>query len=171
MTKSANAYMLVYVRESEWDTVMCPVTQADISAHVQARLKVGGWVRARLLCGHACGAGEAGGRCRGTCIALQRYHCPEISPCLPAAPALLLLLSSLQAEQEEKERRAKEKAEAHLFTMVRISTDADIAEQVGTSRYFDLCDHDKVGGGWMGGWGAGERRGDGKWGRDKVGGG
>ncbi len=40
MTKHANAYMLVYVRESEWDTVMCQVTEQDISAHVRARLKV-----------------------------------------------------------------------------------------------------------------------------------
>lgn len=33
--------MLVYVRESEWDAVMCQVSEEDISAHVQARLKVG----------------------------------------------------------------------------------------------------------------------------------
>jgi len=42
MTRHANAYMLVYVRESEWDTVMCQVTEQDISAHVRARLKVRG---------------------------------------------------------------------------------------------------------------------------------
>ena len=40
LTKNANAYMLVYVRESEWDTVMCQVTEQDISDHVRARLKV-----------------------------------------------------------------------------------------------------------------------------------
>ena len=39
-TKHANAYMLVYVRESEWDAVMCQVTEQEISAHVRARLKV-----------------------------------------------------------------------------------------------------------------------------------
>ena len=41
-TKHANAYMLVYVRESEWDAVMCQVTEQEISAHVRARLKVRG---------------------------------------------------------------------------------------------------------------------------------
>jgi ubiquitin carboxyl-terminal hydrolase 7 len=38
--KYANAYMLVYLRESEWDSVMCEVTVDDISEHVRARLKV-----------------------------------------------------------------------------------------------------------------------------------
>ena len=42
LTKHANAYMLVYVRESEWDAVMCQVTEQEISAHVRARLKVRG---------------------------------------------------------------------------------------------------------------------------------
>jgi hypothetical protein len=41
LARHANAYMLVYVRESEWDAVMCQVSEEDISAHVQARLKVG----------------------------------------------------------------------------------------------------------------------------------
>ena len=40
--KFANAYMLVYVRESEWDSVMCEVTEQDISDHVCARLKASG---------------------------------------------------------------------------------------------------------------------------------
>ncbi|KAL4423841.1 hypothetical protein ABPG75_001142 [Micractinium tetrahymenae] len=87
LTKHANAYMLVYVRESEWDTVMCEVTEQDISDHVRARLK---------------------------------------------------------AEQEEKERRKKEKAEAHLYTLVRVSTDADLAGQIGSAHFFDLVDHDQV---------------------------
>ena len=39
MNKASNAYMLVYVRESEWDTVMCSVTEEDIGAHVRARLE------------------------------------------------------------------------------------------------------------------------------------
>jgi ubiquitin carboxyl-terminal hydrolase 7 len=54
--------------------------------------------------------------------------------------------AGLQVEQEEKERRKKEKAEAHLYTLVRISTDADLRGQIGSSRFFDLVDHDKVGG-------------------------
>lgn len=37
--KFANAYMLVYVRESDWPSVMCAVTEQDISEHVRARLQ------------------------------------------------------------------------------------------------------------------------------------
>ncbi|KFM24284.1 Ubiquitin carboxyl-terminal hydrolase 12, partial [Auxenochlorella protothecoides] len=46
------------------------------------------------------------------------------------------------AEQDEKERRRKEKAEAHLYTLVRVSTDADMASQIGRERWFDLVDHE-----------------------------
>lgn len=88
LSKFSNAYMLVYVRESEWDNIMCDVTQADISEHVRARLV---------------------------------------------------------AEQAEKERRRKEKAEAHLYTLVRVATDEDLAAQIGHDRFFDLVDMDKVG--------------------------
>ena len=84
----ANAYMLVYVRESEWDSVMCAVTRDDIPAHVCARLA---------------------------------------------------------AEQAEKERRRREKAEAHLYTLVRVATDADLGAQIGRTRFFDLLDHEAPG--------------------------
>jgi hypothetical protein len=50
----------------------------------------------------------------------------------------------LQKEHEEKERKRMEKLEAHLFTFFRIATDKDLSEQIGTDRYFDLVDHDKV---------------------------
>ena len=37
--RCANAYMLVYVRTSDWPAIMCPVSlEADIPAHVRARL-------------------------------------------------------------------------------------------------------------------------------------
>ncbi|KAL4539456.1 hypothetical protein Ndes2437B_g02171 [Nannochloris sp. 'desiccata'] len=86
-SKFSNAYMLVYVRESEWDSVMCQVTEEDISEHVRARLK---------------------------------------------------------AEEEEKARRRKERAEAHLYTMVRIATDDDLKKQIGKTTFFDLVDFDQV---------------------------
>ena len=35
----ANAYMLVYVRASEWDSIMCDVTEDDIARHVRVRLR------------------------------------------------------------------------------------------------------------------------------------
>lgn len=87
LPKSANAYMLVYVRESEWGKVMCGVSEEDIGEHVRARLK---------------------------------------------------------AEQEEKDRRRRERAEAHMFTLVRVAADAHIAAQVGSTRFFDLVDFEKV---------------------------
>ena len=54
------------------------------------------------------------------------------------------LRCAVQAEQEDKERRKREKAEAHLYSLVRVATDADLREQIGTTRFFDLVDHDKV---------------------------
>lgn len=82
----ANAYMLVYIRKSEWDTIMCEVTEDDIEAHVRARLK---------------------------------------------------------AEQEALEMRKRERAEAHLYALVRVATDNDLKRTVGFKRYFDLVDFDK----------------------------
>lgn len=39
MGRFSNAYMLVYVRESEWESIMCDVTEDDISEHIRARLR------------------------------------------------------------------------------------------------------------------------------------
>jgi ubiquitin carboxyl-terminal hydrolase 7 len=86
-SRFSNAYMLVYVRESEWDSVMCEVAEEDISEHVRARLK---------------------------------------------------------AEEEEKARRRQERAEAHLYTLVRIATDDDLKKQIGKTTFFDLVDFDQV---------------------------
>ncbi|XVF19575.1 hypothetical protein REPUB_Repub11eG0122900 [Reevesia pubescens] len=45
----------------------------------------------------------------------------------------------------EKELKKKEKAEAHLYTIIKVARDDDLAEQIGKDIYFDLVDHDKVG--------------------------
>ena len=37
--RQANAYMLVYVRSSEWDSIMCEVTEDDIAEHIRSRLR------------------------------------------------------------------------------------------------------------------------------------
>lgn len=37
--RQANAYMLVYVRASEWDSIMCDVTEDDIADHIRSRLR------------------------------------------------------------------------------------------------------------------------------------
>ncbi|XP_061338198.1 ubiquitin C-terminal hydrolase 13-like [Gastrolobium bilobum] len=47
-------------------------------------------------------------------------------------------------EQEEKDNKNKEKEEAHLFTVIKVARDKDLAVQIGKDIYFDLVDHDKV---------------------------
>eukprot|EP00878_Enallax_costatus_P010709 GHUV01011185.1.p1 GENE.GHUV01011185.1~~GHUV01011185.1.p1 ORF type:complete len:671 (+),score=192.28 GHUV01011185.1:167-2179(+) len=86
-TKFSNAYMLVYVRESDWPRVMVPVTKDHIAPYLRQRL---------------------------------------------------------ESEQREKEKRQKDKQEAHLYCHIRVATDADIAQQVGSTQWFDLVDYDKL---------------------------
>ncbi|KAL2900926.1 Ubiquitin carboxyl-terminal hydrolase 12, partial [Bienertia sinuspersici] len=86
-TKYSNAYMLVYIRESDKDKVVCNVDEKDIAEHLRTRLK---------------------------------------------------------KEQEEKEDKRRYKAQAHLYTIIKIARDDDLVEQIGRDIYFDLVDHDKV---------------------------
>ncbi|KAI7992555.1 Ubiquitin carboxyl-terminal hydrolase 12 [Camellia lanceoleosa] len=86
-TKYSNAYMLVYIRESDKEKIICNVDEKDIAEHLRERLK---------------------------------------------------------REQEEKEIKKKEKAEAHLYTIIKVARDEDLVEQIGRDIYFDLVDHDKV---------------------------
>jgi ubiquitin carboxyl-terminal hydrolase 7 len=41
-TRFSNAYMLVYVRESDWPRFMCQVTKDDIAPYLRERLEVSG---------------------------------------------------------------------------------------------------------------------------------
>ncbi|WMV31567.1 hypothetical protein MTR67_024952, partial [Solanum verrucosum] len=86
-TKYSNAYMLVYIRESDKEKIICDVDEKDIAEHLRIRLK---------------------------------------------------------KEQEGKEQKRKEKAEAHLYTIIKVARDEDLGEQIGKEIYFDLVDHDKV---------------------------
>uniref|UniRef100_A0A1J3EEY8 ubiquitinyl hydrolase 1 n=2 Tax=Noccaea caerulescens TaxID=107243 RepID=A0A1J3EEY8_NOCCA len=86
-TKYSNAYMLVYIRESDKDKIICNVDEKDIAEHLRVRLK---------------------------------------------------------KEQEEKEDKRRYKAQAHLFTIIKVARDQDLKEQIGKDIYFDLVDHDKV---------------------------
>lgn len=86
-TKYSNAYMLVYIRESDKDKVVCNVDEKDIAEHLRTRLK---------------------------------------------------------KEQEEKEDKRRYKAQAHLYTIIKVARDDDLAEQIGKDLYFDLVDHEKV---------------------------
>ncbi|CAI7755295.1 unnamed protein product [Closterium sp. NIES-53] len=54
-------------------------------------------------------------------------------------------LKRKQAEQEEQEeRKRKEQAKAHLFTVIKVSRDKDLWEQIGSDLIFDLVDHEHV---------------------------
>ncbi|XP_022747706.1 ubiquitin carboxyl-terminal hydrolase 12-like isoform X3 [Durio zibethinus] len=86
-TKYSNAYMLVYIRESDKDKIICNVDEKDIAEHLRIRLK---------------------------------------------------------KEQEEKEDKRRYKAQAHLYTIIKVASDEDVLEQIGKDIYFDLVDHDKV---------------------------
>ncbi|KAL2456767.1 Ubiquitin carboxyl-terminal hydrolase 12 [Forsythia ovata] len=86
-TKYSNAYMLVYIRVSDKDKIICDVDEKDIAEHLRIRLK---------------------------------------------------------KEQEEKEDKRKYKAQAHLYTIIKVARDEDLREQIGKDIFFDLVDHDKV---------------------------
>ncbi|KAI3847193.1 hypothetical protein MKX03_033300 [Papaver bracteatum] len=86
-TKYSNAYMLVYIRESDKDKIMCDVDEKDIAEDLRIRLK---------------------------------------------------------KEQEEKDHTNKEKAEAHLYTTIKVARQEDLFEQIGRDVYFDLVDQEKV---------------------------
>jgi len=54
LSKLSNAYMLVYVRVSQWDNVMCRVTKDDIPQYLRERLEVRGparWEAGEVLWG------------------------------------------------------------------------------------------------------------------------
>ncbi|XP_052175009.1 ubiquitin C-terminal hydrolase 12 isoform X2 [Diospyros lotus] len=86
-TKYSNAYMLVYIRESDKEKIICNVDEKDIAEHLRIRLK---------------------------------------------------------KEQEEKEDKRRYKAEAHLYTIIKIARDEDLMQQIGRDIYFDLVDHERV---------------------------
>ncbi|ONM37536.1 Ubiquitin carboxyl-terminal hydrolase 13 [Zea mays] len=79
--------MLVYIRESDKDNIICDLDDEDISEHLKVRLR---------------------------------------------------------KEHEEKEYKKKEKAEAHMFTALKVARDFDIKEQIGRHMHFDLVDFDRV---------------------------
>lgn len=86
-TRFSNAYMLVYVRESDKDKIMCAVGEKEIPDHLRLRFK---------------------------------------------------------KEQEEKENRRRYKAEACLYTIIKVARDDDLIRQIGKDVQFDLVDCQKV---------------------------
>ncbi|XP_075081681.1 uncharacterized protein LOC107812671 [Nicotiana tabacum] len=71
----------------------------------------------------------------------EQYRFPEV-------PSFLEYMHNLQIKrnkgQEEPEQKKKEKAEAHLYKIIKVARDEDLGEQIGKEIYFDLVDHDKV---------------------------
>lgn len=82
-TKVSSAYMLVYIRESDMDQILCDATKEHLAEHLRARFA---------------------------------------------------------KEQEDKERRRLEKAEAHLYTVMKVLEKNGIEEQIGKKVFFDLGD-------------------------------
>ena len=54
------------------------------------------------------------------------------------------LRQRLRREAEEKARKKQERAEAHLYIVVKVATDADLEQQIGGEIHFDLVNHEKV---------------------------
>lgn len=150
LSKLSNAYMLVYVRVSQWDDVMCAVGAEDIPAYLRERLEVrwgggqgrrdqpwgwgwGGrpWCRRVTACRRVT---PASGTWFGTAWKAQPAT-STFSFQNPACP---------QVEQREKEARQRAKAEAHLYCSVRLARDVDMGAQVGKDVWFDLVDYDKL---------------------------
>ena len=69
---------------------------------------------------------------------------PEINVDASADDISEQLRRTLEKEQEEKARKKKERLEAHLYTVARIATVADLTAQIGSERFFDLVDHERV---------------------------
>ncbi|KAK1384608.1 hypothetical protein POM88_022343 [Heracleum sosnowskyi] len=85
-TKFSNTYMLVYIRESDKDKIICDVDEKEIAEHLRKRLK---------------------------------------------------------KEQEDKEYKRRYKAEAHLYTVIKVARDEDLLQQIGKDIHLDLVDFKK----------------------------
>ncbi|KAL5702532.1 ubiquitinyl hydrolase 1 [Ranunculus cassubicifolius] len=86
-TKFSSAYMLVYIRDSDKDKILCDVDENDITEDLPMRL---------------------------------------------------------QKKKEEKMQKKRERAEALLYTTIKVARDKDLFEQIGRDIFFDIVDHDKV---------------------------
>lgn len=112
-----------YIREEEWDAVMCDVPETAVALHLRQRLQVL----------HHYQVPASLGRSRKS-----QHHGSSTSSRHPARAAL-------QAEEAERARLKREKEEAHRYTFIRVATIADMKAQVGSDAFFDLVDVSKVG--------------------------
>ena len=68
----------------------------------------------------------------------------EINTDVTADDIAVHLRHTLELEQAEKARKKKERLEAHLYTVVHVATSSDLSSQIGSDRFFDLVNHEKV---------------------------
>jgi len=69
---------------------------------------------------------------------------PEINTEVTADDIAVHLRHTLELEQAEKARKKKERLEAHLYTVVHVAAASNLREQIGSDRFFDLVNHEKV---------------------------
>jgi hypothetical protein len=48
------------------------------------------------------------------------------------------------AEEAEKAVKKKNKAEEHMYTLIKLATEEDIRDQIGRTTYFDLVNYDTI---------------------------
>ena len=112
-----------YIREEEWDAVMCDVPETAVALHLRQRLQV-----------------------------LHDYQIPaslgtshqKTPPLRPSTVSTRTTHAALQAEEAERARLRREREEAHRYTFIRVATIGDMKAQVGSDVFFDLVDVSKV---------------------------
>ncbi|KAH0756501.1 hypothetical protein KY290_026771 [Solanum tuberosum] len=67
----------------------------------------------------------------------EQYRFPEV-------PLFLKYVYNCKFKVRIGHDETEQKAEACLYTMIKVARDEDLAEQIGKEIYFDLVDHDKV---------------------------
>ena len=88
--------MLVYIRESDKEKIICNVDEKDIAEHLRVRCL---FVNTELSSSNFCSFNR-----------------------IVLSTLVIIFQIRLKKEQEEKEQKRKEKAEAHLYTIIKVRT-------------------------------------------------
>ncbi|KAG5602721.1 hypothetical protein H5410_034091, partial [Solanum commersonii] len=116
-SQNSNAYLLVYIRESDKEKIMCTVDQKDIGEHLRVRYSTSSM----------------------SCLFI-------IAPVSHVDLTILMDIfkARFKRDQEDEEQKKKEESEANLYTIIKVARDEDMQRQIGKDIYFDLVDHEKV---------------------------
>ena len=133
--------MLLYIREEDWDTIMCPVPESDVAEHLRNRVKVSRTLNTAL------------GILSDTSLPSPQQKRTVVSGTV-AAPCLLGpcdynvgfqgWCAGTQAEAEAAAAKKRELEEAHRYTIIRVATNADFQKQIGSITYVDLVNFSQV---------------------------